>query len=256
MTNRSREKKTLDNSVADQIIHVILDQNLQPGDRLPNEFDLAKQLGVGRGTVREAVRQLTCRNILNVVQGSGTYVATRTGVPDDPLGFAFVTDKAKLSFDLIEIRMILEPNIAALAARRASDDDCRQLREIMAEANEMREKDLDYRDADMRLHCMIAACSHNSVSETLIPIIKKSVSRTKIVTAKELEVLTHEERVRIINARHEYIVDAICRRDAEGARYAMTSHLMLSYEFYAQMLRETREQNACAEHNGPEEGGK
>lgn len=242
MVSHSEGKTSLDNAVAEQIIQWILAQNLQEGDRLPNEYDMAKQLGVGRSTVREAVRQLSSRNVLRVVQGSGTYVAGRTGVPDDPLGFIFMEDKQKLAFDLIEIRMILEPSVAALAAQRASEEECRRLREIVAETNHQRSKGLDYRDTDMRLHCTIAQLSHNSVSETLLPVIKRSVAQTETFAGGEMASLTHEQRAAIINARHNYIVDAICRHDAEGARVAMVAHLMLTYNFFRNKLEE-REQN-------------
>lgn len=238
MLGHSDGKTSLDNAVADQIIKWILSQNLQEGDRLPNEYDLAKQLGVGRSTVREAVRQLSSRNVLRVVQGSGTYVAGRTGIPDDPLGFIFIEDKQKLAFDLIEIRMILEPSVAALAAQRASQEECRRLREILAETNDMRSKGLDYRDTDMELHCTIAKLSHNSISETLMPIIKRSVAQTETFSFGEMASLTHKQRTDIVNARHSYIVDAICRADSEGARCAMVAHLMMTYNFFRGKLEE------------------
>ncbi|MCI8803390.1 MAG: FadR family transcriptional regulator [Oscillibacter sp.] len=236
----------MDNAVADQIIKWILAQNLQEGDRLPNEYDLAKQLGVGRSTVREAVRQLSSRNVLRVVQGSGTYVAGRTGIPDDPLGFIFIEDKQKLAFDLIEIRMILEPSVAALAAQRASEEECRRLRDIVAETNELRSRGLDYRDTDMELHCTIAKLSHNSISETLLPIIKRSVAQTETFVDGEMASLTHEQRANIVNARHNYIVDAICRGDAEGARCAMVAHLMLTYNFLREQLEERNKKGCCS----------
>ena len=73
---------------ADAIIKFITSENLTAGDKLPNEYELAKTLDVGRSTIREAVRSLVSRNILEVRQGSGTYVSENTGISDDPLGFA------------------------------------------------------------------------------------------------------------------------------------------------------------------------
>ena len=69
----------------DQIIQVILDRDMKAGDKLPNEYDLARELGVGRSTVREAIKRLVARNILTARQGAGTFVSEKNGVPEDPL---------------------------------------------------------------------------------------------------------------------------------------------------------------------------
>lgn len=71
-------------SAEDEIVQLILDQDMQVGDKLPNEFDLAKQLGVGRSTLREAIRHLAARNVLEVRQGAGTFISGKRGVPEDP----------------------------------------------------------------------------------------------------------------------------------------------------------------------------
>ena len=66
----------------DQIIQVILDRDMKAGDKLPNEYDLARELGVGRSTVREAIKRLVARNILTARQGAGTFVSEKTDVYD------------------------------------------------------------------------------------------------------------------------------------------------------------------------------
>ena len=106
------------------------------GQQLPNEFDLAEQLGVGRGTVREAVKILVSRNILEIRRGCGTFVCSHPGRVEDPLGFSFVRDKKKLALDLCEVRMMLEPEIAALAAARATDQEIESLRKAAEEVEQ------------------------------------------------------------------------------------------------------------------------
>lgn len=81
-----KEQKSLVDNITDQIIQLILDRNMQPGDRLPTEVELTQHLGVGRSTVREAVRRLASRNILEVRQGSGTFVSGKRVSPRTPLG--------------------------------------------------------------------------------------------------------------------------------------------------------------------------
>ena len=72
---------------------VPINEHLQPGGKLPNEAHLAKELNIGRSSLREAMKLLASRNIVTIRQGSGTYVASSPGVVDDPLGFTFIPDK-------------------------------------------------------------------------------------------------------------------------------------------------------------------
>lgn len=109
---------SLAEQVADQINQVIIDQNINAGEKLPNEFELAARLNVGRGTIREAVKLLVARNCLEIRRGKGTFVVEKPGQIEDPLGFAYVKDKITLAVDLMELRLQLEPWVAQLAAQR------------------------------------------------------------------------------------------------------------------------------------------
>ena len=99
---------TLDVS-ANQISDLIKERNIGIGDKLPNEFELAESLNVGRGTIREAVKLLVARNCLEIRRGKGTFVTEELGKVDDPLGFDFITDKIGLTENLYEVRMHMEP---------------------------------------------------------------------------------------------------------------------------------------------------
>ena len=98
---------SLAEQVADQINQVIIDQNINAGEKLPNEFELAARLNVGRGTIREAVKLLVARNCLEIRRGKGTFVVEKPGQIEDPLGFAYVKDKITLAIDLMELRLNL-----------------------------------------------------------------------------------------------------------------------------------------------------
>ena len=93
--------------VAEQIRQLIIDRQLTHGEKLPNEFELAQQLNVGRGTVREAAKLLVARNVLEIRRGRGTFVARHTGVVNDPLGFAYMPDQLRLAHELLDIRLII-----------------------------------------------------------------------------------------------------------------------------------------------------
>ena len=156
-------KKLLPERVAEQIISLIADRALKTGDKLPNEFDMAQQLSVGRGTIREAVKILVSRNILEIRRGCGTFVCENPGVVDDPLGFAFVDDKKRLGLDLCEVRMIIEPEIAALAAERAVPEEIEELQRIQDEVKELCDKEELHMHKDIEFHEMLAKMSKNLI---------------------------------------------------------------------------------------------
>ena len=118
------KNKLLAEQVEDQIYHYILDTPIEPGAKLPNEFELGEKFGVGRSTIREAVKLLSSKGIVEVRRGSGTYVVTTTK------GLRSVKDKNRLALDLVNVRLLLEPGIAAMAARNATEEDIERLRRL------------------------------------------------------------------------------------------------------------------------------
>ena len=112
--------KPLAEQVADYILNYIIDNNLEVGAKIPNEFELGKMINVSRTTIREAIKILVSRQILEIRRGAGTFVSERQGITDDPLGLTFVKDKTKLALDLVSVRLMLEPEIAMMAADHAT----------------------------------------------------------------------------------------------------------------------------------------
>ena len=133
------EEKSLPEKLSDDIVNYILKEKLQPGDRLPNESVLAEKLGAGRSSIREAMKLLASRNIVTIRQGSGTYISSSPGVVDDPLGFTFIGDKQKLACDLLEIRFLLEPSIAARAASYSGKDEIKHIQKLCDEVEQLLE---------------------------------------------------------------------------------------------------------------------
>ncbi len=210
--------RPLAEQVTEQLINYIIEHDLKPGDKIPNEFELAAYLGVGRSTIREAVKILVSRNVVEIHRGAGTFVAKEKGMADDPLGLAFVEDKFALAQDLLSVRFMLEPEISAMAARNATKE---QIRELIRQCDLVEDKIrhyLDHTAEDIRFHQMIARCSGNIVVEKLIPIINSGVIVFISLTGGRLRDETIES--------HREIVEAIRTRDEAGARYAMEMHLI------------------------------
>ncbi|HBR03709.1 MAG TPA: FadR family transcriptional regulator [Ruminococcaceae bacterium] len=204
--------------VADSVLQLIIDQNLTCGEKLPNEFELAGKLHVGRGTVREAVKLLVSRNVLEIRRGKGTFVTEKPGVASDPLGLAFFRDKYKLASDLIEIRLILEPQIAAFAAQYAQECEIQRMQELSAEVERLATENIDYSDIDIELHTCIAQSTRNLVMPNLIPIITSGISIYNTFPR-------HSERMNAIYV-HREIIDAIAKHNTNKASDAMHKHLI------------------------------
>ena len=117
------KRKLLAEQVEEQIYRYILDTPLEIGAKLPNEFELGELFGVGRSTIREAVKLLASRGVLEVRRGSGTYVINKTPADLDPLGLQGLGDRMSLALDLADVRILLEPGIAEMAARNATEED-------------------------------------------------------------------------------------------------------------------------------------
>lgn len=210
---------------ASQLIEFIRAKNLSAGQRLPNEQELTTLLNVSRSTLREAIRQLVARNILVVRQGSGTYVSDQMGVPTDPLGITFIEKGPKLARDLIELRLMIEPPIAAAAAQRITMEQKSKLTSLCNDLIQKLDSEENYVEADTLFHCYIAECSGNSVLQNLMPTITASVH----VFIQESKDYFRSRS----SYEHRCILDAICRNDPLGAQYAMINHLNVVREYFA-----------------------
>ena len=166
---------SLAEQVADQINQVIIDQNINAGEKLPNEFELAARLNVGRGTIREAVKLLVARNCLEIRRGKGTFVVEKPGQIEDPLGFAYVKDKITLAVDLMELRLQLEPWVAQLAAQRIEETEKDTLRQLCEQVEHKIRSGEDHGPADKEFHAYVARCTHNSVITEIMPVITYSI---------------------------------------------------------------------------------
>lgn len=127
MTNN----QTLSELVSEAILSYIEESNLAVGDALPNEFELAQQLKVGRSTIREAIKYLASLSVLEVRQGAGTFIRHKTIQVFDPLGLGLMTDHHQLAIDLLEVRFLLEPTIVALAVEQSSPQELALIHQLL-----------------------------------------------------------------------------------------------------------------------------
>lgn len=212
------EDKPLSSKLSEELLNYIRSENLKPGDRLPNESILAKKMGVGRSSIREAMKLLASRNIVTIRQGSGTYISQTPGMVDDPLGFSFIADKQKLAQDSLEVRFLLEPAIASLAAQNASEEDIALLRRLCQEVEDLVQLGQDHTQKDIEFHTAIALSSKNVVVPRLIPVINSAIPLLIELTGNTLKQETID--------MHRALTDAIAAHNAAAAHDAMYLHLV------------------------------
>lgn len=223
-------QKLLAPQVEEELMNYILHEPVNIGEKIPNEYELASRFGVGRSTIREVVKSLATKGILEVRRGSGTYVVSTSSIENDPLGLEKFTDKYKLALELFEVRLMLEPEIAALASEFATPEEKEELKRLCDETERLYLSGKNHTTMDVAFHSCIARCSRNRVVEQLLPIIQ-----TAVVTFVNL---THRKLMEETIQTHRAIVDAIVRGDSVGARCAMVMHLTYNRQMLIKMKDE------------------
>lgn len=216
--------KTLVEQTTEKIIDYITGNKMQPGQQLPTEAEFTAELNVSRGTLRDAFKVLIARNILEARQGSGTFIAKNMGIPDDPLGLTFIYDDDDLAVDMLDVRLMLEPSIAGMAAINATPAQKQQLHELTKTLARHIADNTSYADDDGRFHQLIAEASGNRIVGNLTHILFSSIYKNIKLTRdlqKENNTLFY----------HKKILNAIRNGDPAAASMYMNMHLYLLKEF-------------------------
>jgi GntR family transcriptional repressor for pyruvate dehydrogenase complex len=205
--------------IVNQMKNLISEGTLKPGDQLPPERELIKEFGVSRPTLREALKSLAAMGFLEVKQAKRTFVKSMISERmQDPLSLLIKTDTQKI-FDLIEVRKAMEAWSAFHAARRATEEDIKQLESIIKEMKEAFEKGRNWEKEDADFHLAIAQATHNTIQthimSTIYDLLKESVAR----------VFTDRAKVKKLLQQHYRIFTAIKNHSAEKARDRTLEHL-------------------------------
>lgn len=222
---QTQKEKLLPEQTAEKIRGYIEGNGLKVGDKLPNEFQLAEICGVGRSTVREAIKLLVFSGKVEVIRGSGTYIKKEKAsqaspaVNDDPIGLQENSEENlfQTGLEFVDVRLMLEPEVAAMAATNADYADCQKLQQIQKKVEDLVVQGKDYIAADIEYHRQLAACTHNQTLCNLMEIVVKGIPIFVQMTKNNFAKTTVDQ--------HQAITDAISSADAQGARYAMITHL-------------------------------
>jgi GntR family transcriptional regulator, transcriptional repressor for pyruvate dehydrogenase complex len=213
------ERTTLSAAAFDQLISHVVRGRWKAGDRIPPERDLCQQLGIARTSLREALKAMELVGMVDSRVGDGTFVCPRSEFLSRPLLWAFTgTDDAEFQ-EIMEARIIIEENLAGLAAQRASKQEIKVIGDAMQMMRDSIARGEPILEADMAFHLTIAHASHNNV-------LAKSVQLLRNVMRQWLfyKVQIPDVAPRILK-RHLAIYRAIAQQRPVAARREMRLHL-------------------------------
>lgn len=223
---RPISKALICEEIVDQIMALIANGDLTPGQRLPPERELSKTFGASRSSLREALRCLSIVGVLTARVGDGTSVALDGGkFLGKVLEWRVITERHGIE-DLMEARIALESVTAAKAARRVNRDYLDKFDDILAKMKKALNDPRSFTELDIEFHVTMAAVSGNFLIHDLVLMIRGQLQK---VLARVL---------RLPNARpstlkeHIAIVDALRRGDSDAAAQTMSRHLEAALKRY------------------------
>jgi GntR family transcriptional repressor for pyruvate dehydrogenase complex len=217
---RAVKTSRLYEQIVDQVEESILKGQLKPGDQLPAERDLAQRFGVSRTAVREAVKALREKGLVEAYTGRGTFVTNgKSQAMRQSLDLIIKISRQEGSLHLAELRRILEPEIAALAAPLIEEQFLTTMREAVAAMDRSVHDREAYIEADLDFHLALAEAADNPL---ILALIDSIVGLLREQRSRIFEVDGGPRRGQF---HHKRILRAIETRDADGAREAMRAHL-------------------------------
>jgi len=203
-----------------QVKQLISEGKLKPGDRLPPERDLSEKFMVSRTSVREALRALQSRGLIEIRAGEGAFIRG-ISVDDliEPLALVILPHREAVG-ELFEARRLIEPAIAALAARRATREELAEMERILEEQTKEVAQGRTGVAQDTALHSAIANSAHNRAITRIVSALMDLLTQSR-----EESLLTPGRPTRS-NEDHRRILEAIKQRDEVAAHRAMLDHLI------------------------------
>lgn len=212
---------TLAQRVEHELERLILKSRLGPGDRLPSERELASQFGVSRTVVREAVRALAAKQLVDVGVGRGTVVrAPSTESAAESMKLLLMMQAGDAGVDKVsEVRHIIENEIALLAATRRTDEDLESLKTIVDEMRRHVDEPEVYIKSDVEFHAALARATQNELFVIVLDSLVDIMIEVRLLTLRVPGI------TRLALGYHERILDAVRDGDPEAARAVMDEHM-------------------------------
>lgn len=225
-------------SLTDTLFHKfeaqILSGAMAPGSKFPPQKDIADSEEVSRTVVREAVARLEANGLAKSRQGSGVFVT------DTARYRAFQVTKEEMSelsdvINLLEVRLAIEAEMAALAAARRTTDDMRTMREALRHMAEVSDDARAAADADAAFHLAIGRATRNDYYVRIVEFLGVRLVPPRSLYLRDESLEAHRAYVEKVRAEHDAILDAIVRMDADAARAAARRHMQESLSRHSEL---------------------
>jgi GntR family transcriptional repressor for pyruvate dehydrogenase complex len=233
---RPVDRHSLSDAIVDQLTGLISRGVLKPGERLPSEKELCLKFGVGRTTIREALRSMAVMGILNGRVGEGTFVSVDgQKYLEKALQWGLLIDRKSVN-DLVETRLMLESQTAYAAAARATEENLQEIEEALEGMRRSLDRPEQYLEHDLRFHLAIARATHNTILFKLLTMTRGYLQTWISESLSKPSSRKMRARAESSVREHEKILQALRRRKPKEARQAMTEHILSSSrDFQAQI---------------------
>ncbi|KQU70174.1 FadR/GntR family transcriptional regulator [Phycicoccus sp. Root101] len=218
----AHEQRSAPTTISARIHELISDGDLVPGERIPAERELSTALGVSRATVREALRELELRGLIDRRRGRGTVVVESQRPEITSSLFGDIDPTTRALREVMDMRGVIEPPIAERAATRASTDQIERLADLVAQAADEIDRGVDpqrYVELDVAFHLTLARMTANPLLERLLTVTHEWMAPSRRSS------LETETRIHRSLAAHRRILDAVQRHDPAAASREMTAHI-------------------------------
>jgi GntR family transcriptional repressor for pyruvate dehydrogenase complex len=225
-----QKQQTVAEAISAEILDLLRQKELKPGDKLPPERELAEMLGVSRPSLREALRALSIMKVVEVRQGDGTYVsALKTEELVKHLEFVFMLDDST-TLQLFEARKIVETGNASLAAERINDEELAALHACLKKSEYSVDDPEVFMQADIELHEIITHAARNPMLERFMTSIRTLGHASRYRTSRMAGV------TETVVKHHRKIVNALEAHDPEATSAAMLQHLEYVEQTYRDLV--------------------
>jgi GntR family transcriptional regulator, transcriptional repressor for pyruvate dehydrogenase complex len=234
--------KKIYEEVSDELYEMIRSGSLKPGEQLDSIQQLAENFQVGRPAIREALSALSSMGLIEIKQGEGTFVKTfDPAIMNHPLSAALLMDQDNIKH-LLEVRKILESGTAEVAAKKRTEENLIELKDMLFNMDKVSDDEELSDKADISFHVAVANASQNELLITLMNHVSELMTE-KMRDIRRVALYSEEMTLKQLYQQHVRIYDAIVAQDEDGARSAMLFHLQSVEESLDRVIQKNQQKN-------------
>ncbi|CAK6476646.1 FadR/GntR family transcriptional regulator [Peribacillus castrilensis] len=242
MVYKKIKPKKIYEEVSDELYEMIRSGSLKPGEQLDSIQQLAENFQVGRPAIREALSALSSMGLIEIKQGEGTFVKTfDPAIMNHPLSAALLMDQDNIKH-LLEVRKILESGTAEVAAKKRTEENLIELKDMLFNMDKVSDDEELSDKADISFHVAVANASQNELLITLMNHVSELMTE-KMRDIRRVALYSEEMTLKQLYQQHVRIYDAIVAQDEDGARSAMLFHLQSVEESLDRVIQKNQHKN-------------